>query len=218
MSDFPPTAKSQLKRIPNRASYDKSVIYPILDASLICHIAFVQDNQPFNIPTLFARLDDHLIVHGASTSRLIRHLQSGNEICLSVAIIDGIVLARSVFEHSLNYRSVVIFGHSRSIMREDEKRQALQVFTEKLIAGRWEDARRPNSVELKATGVASIKIENATAKIRNAPPDDQPEDLSLSVWAGVIPLKTVYEEPIPSPDIPENTPFPYYLKSFVGGK
>lgn len=218
MSDFPPTAKSQFKRIPNRASYDKSVIYPILDASLICHIAFVQDNQPFNIPTLFARLDDHLIVHGASTSRLIRHLQSGNEICLSVAIIDGIVLARSVFEHSLNYRSVVIFGHSRSIMREDEKRQALQVFTEKLIAGRWEDARRPNSVELKATGVASIKIENATAKIRNAPPDDQPEDLSLSVWAGVIPLKTVYEEPIPSPDIPENTPFPYYLKSFVGGK
>jgi uncharacterized protein len=218
MSDFPPTTRSRLKRLPNRGSYDKSVIYPILDASLICNIAFVQEKQPYVIPTLFARDDDSIIIHGASTSRLIRHLQKGHRICLSVSIIDGLVLARSIFEHSMNYRSVVVFGRGKAIFKEDEKRQALQVFSEKLLAGRWKDARQPNSVELKATGVVSVEIESATAKLRNGPPDDQPEDLSRSVWAGVIPIHTVYGEPIPAPDLAVNILFPDYLKIVTNSK
>lgn len=218
MSDFPPTTRSRLKRLPKRGSYDKSVIYPILDASLICSIAFIQEEQPYVIPTLFARDHDRIIIHGASTSRLIRHLQKDNDICLSVVIIDGIILARSIFEHSMNYRSVVLFGRGKAIFKEDEKYQALQIISEKLLAGRWEDTRQPNSVELKATGVVSIDIESATAKLRNAPPDDQPEDLSRSVWAGVIPINTVYGEPTPAPDLAMNIRFPEYLRNVIDSK
>jgi nitroimidazol reductase NimA-like FMN-containing flavoprotein (pyridoxamine 5'-phosphate oxidase superfamily) len=178
-----------------------------------CHVSFVQENQPFIIPTIHTRIEDKLFLHGAKASRMLKHIASGNELCISITIMDELVLARSVFHHSMNYRSVVIFGKGEEVKNEKEKLVALKAITEHLIPGRWEDARKPNKKELNATTVVSIKIDEASAKIRNGPPLDDEEDYNLPVWAGILPLLKGFGEPIMDPKLNTKIPLPDYLKS-----
>jgi hypothetical protein len=194
MTDFDRTERNRVKRLPDRGHYDRETIFAILDEALICHVSFVQDRQPFVIPTLHVRAGDALLLHGATTSRLLRHIATGGEVCVAATIVDGLVLAKSVFHHSVNYRSVVLFGPGEIVEGDDAKLAALEAFTEKLLPGRWDDARQPNVAELKATAVIRIAIEEASAKVRTGGPKDDPEDLTLDVWAGVIPISLVRGE------------------------
>jgi len=183
------TDRSRIKRAPKRGHYDKDTIYKVLDASQICHIGFIHQNRPVVIPTIFGRSGDKLFIHGATVSRLIVELEKGIDISLSVAHVDGLVLARSAFHHSMNYRSVVLFGKAR-LVEEQKKNEALKVISDHLIPGRWEEVRAPNKKELKATKVLEIAIDEASAKIRTGGPIDDNEDYELDIWAGVIPFKT----------------------------
>lgn len=188
MSDFKKTDVNRVRRVPDRGRYDKKTVYEIVDEALICHVGFVQDGRPFVIPTLHARRDDEILLHGATTSRLIKHVQAGHDLCLTVTHLDGIVLARSVFHHSLNYRSAILFGKGYLIEGDEETMVALAQFTERLMPGRWADARQPSRQELKATAVVALPIEMASAKVRSGPPGDDEEDYGLPVWAGVLPI------------------------------
>jgi nitroimidazol reductase NimA-like FMN-containing flavoprotein (pyridoxamine 5'-phosphate oxidase superfamily) len=214
MTTFPKTPHNQVKRHPERGHYKQDSIYPILDEALLCHVGFVQNNQPFVIPTLHARQGDEILLHGATTSRLMQHAQAGHPLCITATVVDGLVLARSVFNHSVNYRSVVLFG-TGYLIAEDEKMAALEAFTEKLIPGRWADARLPSKNELKATSVVAVKIDLASAKVRSGPPSDSEADLSLPVWAGVIPLKTQALPPETAPDMQSEQTVPDYVKTYV---
>lgn len=207
---FEKTEKNTIVRVPKRGIYDKEAAYRIIDEALICHIGLVENGQPFVIPTLHARHDDNILLHGATTSRLIKYIQAGNEVCITMTLVDGLVLARSVFHHSMNYRSVVLFGKGHLIETDEEKLQALELFTERIAPGRWDDARKPNRNELKATSVVSISIETASAKIRTGPPVDDEEDMQLPVWAGVLPLKQQVGLPISAPELREDIPVPEY--------
>lgn len=204
--------KSKVKRAPKRGHYDKKTIYQILDASQICHIAFIHQGQPVSIPTIFGRSGNKLYIHGATVSRLIVELEKGLDISLSVAHIDGLVLARSAFHHSMNYRSVVVFGKAQ-LVGEKGKNEALKVISDHLIPGRWEEVREPNFKELKATKVLEITIDEASAKIRTGGPNDDKEDYELEIWAGEIPLKTVAEAPIPDKKMKPGLEVP---KSVIG--
>lgn len=215
---FRQTTQNTVKRLPQRGHYDHATIYPILDAAFVCHVAFVQDGQPFIIPTLYARLEDTILLHGATTSRMLRHAESGGALSIAVTLVDGIVLARSVFHHSINYRSVVVFGHGHLIDDPEEKTAALAAFTEKLLPGRWEDARPPHANESKATSVIAVEIESASAKIRQGPPGDDEEDLALPVWAGVLPVAPHFGTPIPAPNLALEIPLPEYLRDYVDGQ
>ncbi|GAB4208146.1 MAG: pyridoxamine 5'-phosphate oxidase family protein [Roseiflexaceae bacterium] len=215
MTTFEQTPLNRVRRLPKRGHYDRATIDPIIDAALICHVGFVQDGQPFVIPTLHARDGADILLHGASTSRMVQHLAAGEPACLTITHVDGIVLARSVFHHSINYRSAVLFGRAEPIESPEEKLEALARFTERLLPGRWQDARPPNAQELKATGVVRFTIESASAKIRNGPPGDEPEDLDLAVWAGVLPLHTQLGTPQPDPQQPAGLPLPGYLRDFL---
>lgn len=212
---FPQTPQNTVKRLPQRGHYDRATIYPILDAAFVCHVAFVQEGQPFIIPTLYARQDDSMLLHGATTSRMLRHAESGGALSIAVTLVDGIVLARSVFHHSINYRSVVVFGHGRLIDAPDEKAAALAAFTEKLLPGRWDDARPPHPNESKATSVIAVEIESASAKIRSGGPGDDEEDLALPVWAGVLPIAPHYGAPIPDANLAPEIPLPDYLSDYL---
>lgn len=183
------TDRSRIKRAPKRGHYDKDTIYKVLDSSQICHVGFIHQNRPVVIPTIFGRSGDKLFIHGATVSRLIVALEQGIDISLSVAHVDGLVLARSAFHHSMNYRSVVLFGKAR-LVEEQKKNEALKVISDHLIPGRWEEVRAPNRKELKATKVLEIAIDEASAKIRTGGPIDDNEDYELDIWAGVIPFKT----------------------------
>lgn len=194
MTQFAKTEKNRIKRLPKRGHYDSETIYKILDEALICHVGFVENKVPFVIPINFARMGDEIVLHGAKASRLLKHIEAGRQVCIEATIVDGLVLARSVFHSSVNYRSVVLFGRGRSIEGEEEKLAALEAVTEHLLPGRWQDARRPNKKELKATLVVAVKIEEASAKLRLGPPSDDAEDYSLPIWAGVMPLQ---EEVLP---------------------
>ena len=196
MTDFARTEKNRIKRLPKRGHYDRETIYSILDEALICHVGFADHGQPYVIPTNFARVDDTIILHGAKASRLLKHIEEGNPVCIEATVVDGLVLARSVFHHSMNYRSVVLFGTGRLLLGDDEKLGALEAVTEHLVPGRWQDARQPNRKELNATSVVEIKIDAASAKVRLGPPVDEDEDYTLPVWAGVLPLQEVSSTPI----------------------
>jgi nitroimidazol reductase NimA-like FMN-containing flavoprotein (pyridoxamine 5'-phosphate oxidase superfamily) len=211
---FPKTARNKVKRHPERGNYDAETIYPIVDEALICHVGFVQDNQPYVIPTLHARQDDTILLHGAKGSRLLRHIEAGGEVCISVTLIDGIVLARSVFNHSINYRSAVIFGTGYRIEGDEAQLQALEIFTERLIPGRWQDARPPNAVELKQTTIVAVTIESASAKVRTGPSRDSDEDLDLPVWAGVLPLRQQSGTPIADPCLNPGIELPDYIRNY----
>jgi nitroimidazol reductase NimA-like FMN-containing flavoprotein (pyridoxamine 5'-phosphate oxidase superfamily) len=208
MNDFPKTALNQIHRHPDRGHYDKSTIYPIIDESLVCHVGFVQEGQPFVIPTFHARDGDQLYLHGSKASRLLRHIVLGNPICVEFTLLDGIIFARSAFEHSLNFRSVVLFGHGKVVDSVKEKFHALELLTEQLARGRWKETRQPNQKELDTTMVVVITIENASAKLNNNTPSDNPDDLLLPFWAGVLPLRIQASEPIQDPRVPDNVQVP----------
>jgi len=181
-----------VKREPQRARYDRETIEAILDEALVCHLGFEVDGQPYVIPTLHARVGDRLYVHGSAASRLLRHLAGGARVCVTVTLVDGLVLARSVFNHSVNYRSAVVFG-TATLVEDAEKREALRALTEQLAPGRWDEARQPTEQELKATWILSLPIDEASAKVRTGPEEDEPEDLDLPVWAGVVPVHLAAE-------------------------
>lgn len=213
MTEFPKTSQNRVRRVPDRGAYDKATIYPIVDAALICHVGLVEEGQPIVIPTLHARQGDTILLHGATTSRLMRYAASGAPLCITVTHVDGLVLARSVFHHSANYRSAVLFGHGTMVEDEAEKMDALEAFTEKLIPGRWDDARIPNTTELKATMVVAMPIESASAKVRTGPPKDDEEDYALDVWAGVVPLRTERLAPEADPQLSTSIKLPSYLST-----
>jgi nitroimidazol reductase NimA-like FMN-containing flavoprotein (pyridoxamine 5'-phosphate oxidase superfamily) len=197
------------------ARYDRAEIDAVLDAGLVCHLGFEHEGQPFVIPTLHARIGDLLYVHGSAASRTLRALGTGIPACATVTLVDGIVLARSVFEHSINYRSVVVLGTATPVVDADEKRAVLEAFTEKLVPGRWADARPPTARELKATSVLSLTLDEASAKVRTGPPDDgESDDAALDVWAGVIPLVTRALRGEPDPLLRDGIPMPSYAKRY----
>jgi nitroimidazol reductase NimA-like FMN-containing flavoprotein (pyridoxamine 5'-phosphate oxidase superfamily) len=205
MEQFSKTERNTVKRVPKRGHYDKKSVYEILDAGFIAHVGFSIDGQPFVIPTAYGRKEDQIYLHGATTSRMIQHLQTGVPVCITVTFVDGVVLARSVFHHSANYRSAVVFGTAR-LATDEEKMDALEAVTEHIHKGRWEEARQPNAKELKATSVLIVDIEQGSAKIRTGGPSDDKEDYELPIWAGVIPMDTVFREPITDPLLKEGIP------------
>lgn len=197
MSRIEPTRRTRVIREPHRGVYDRDACYAILDEALVCHVGFAVDGQPFVIPTLFARIGDAAFIHGSAASRMLRRIAGGVPMCLTATLVDGIVLARSVFNHSINYRSVVVLGTATIVDDVAQKRDALHAFTDKLLRGRWGDARPPTDVELAATSVLAMPLDELSAKVRTGPPVDKDEDMSLAVWAGVLPLRTVAGAPIP---------------------
>ena len=191
-----PTVRTELKRSPRLGSFDRATIYQILDKAFVCHVGFTIDQQPFVIPTAYARVADDLLIHGSVVSRMVKAIAQDLDVCVTVTLIDGLVLARSVFNHSMNYRSVVIFGRARVVSDEQEKVAALHAFTEHILPQRWAEVRPPNEKELKATIVLALSLEEASAKIRAGDPIDDEEDYALDIWAGVIPLQVSVGEPI----------------------
>jgi nitroimidazol reductase NimA-like FMN-containing flavoprotein (pyridoxamine 5'-phosphate oxidase superfamily) len=183
----------RVKREPQRGAYDRETIDAILDEALVCHLGFAVDGQPYVIPTLHARVGDRLYVHGSAASRMLRHAAADARICVTVTLLDGLVLARSVFNHSIDYRSVVVLGTPTLVEDVTEKREALRAFTEHVAPGRWEEARQPTDQELKATWILSVPLDEASAKVRTGPPEDEPEDMDLPVWAGVVPIHLAAE-------------------------
>lgn len=213
--NYDSTKRSKLNRIPSRGFYNKETVNQIIDEALYCHISFLLDDQPFVIPTIHAREEDNILIHGAKASRMIKHIAAGNKICIAITILDGLVLARSVFHHSLNYRSVVLFGRGKEIKAKREKITSLKTITDRILPGRWEDARQPNEKELNATSVISILIDEASAKIRSGPPVDDEEDYNLSVWAGNIPVSQEFGIPENDPKLAKNIPVPGYIIDYL---
>ncbi|MEQ1763155.1 MAG: pyridoxamine 5'-phosphate oxidase family protein [Pyrinomonadaceae bacterium] len=210
MPDSTQTERTRVKRLPNRGAYDRETVYAILDEAFICHVGYVLDGQPYVIPTGYARIGDDLYIHGSSASRMLRNLTQGVDVCVTVTLVDGLVLARSAFHHSINYRSVVVLGKATLVEGEAEKNKALEAFTEHVIPGRWPEIRWPNALELKATSVLKLPIEEASAKVRTGDPKDDEEDYSMDIWAGVLPLTVVPGDPIddarlkPKMSVPEH--------------
>lgn len=215
MDKIPQTPRTTLKRLPQRASYDREVINRILDEGFICHVGFDVDGQPFVSPTGYARVGDRLLIHGSQASRMLRTLEQGIDVCVTVTLLDGLVLARSAFNHSMNYRSVVVFGNARAVDDPEAKVEALRALSEHMIPGRWDDVRQPNERELQLTTVLSISLAEASAKVRTGPPLDDEEDYELPVWAGLIPLRLVAGTPIEDPRSPSNSGAPKYALEYV---
>ena len=208
------TERTQLRRLPKRGAHDSETVNAILDAAFLAHVAFNVEGQPFVIPTLFGRDGERLFLHGSAASRMLRHLETGVPACVNVTVVDGLVLARSAFHHSMNYRSVVAFGNARKIEDQAEKNRALFIVSEHLIRGRWQDVRQPSEQELKATSVLEFTIEEASAKIRTGPPIDDDEDYVLPMWAGVLPISLTTGPPIPDSRLDPQTPVPQYVKGY----
>ena len=215
MSEFIPTERTQVKRLPKRGNYDRDTVYKILDSGIVCHVGFNVDGQPYVIPTNYGRAGDTLYIHGSAASRMLRTLSSGIPVCVTVTHLDGLVLARSAFHHSVNYRSVVILGTAKLVEDPAEKMEALRIFTEQVMKGRWDDIRIPNEQELKATTVISVALEEVSAKIRTGGPVDDEEDYTLPVWAGVLPLETVARPLIPDEKRKSDPPVPEYMKEYL---
>jgi nitroimidazol reductase NimA-like FMN-containing flavoprotein (pyridoxamine 5'-phosphate oxidase superfamily) len=211
---FTPTERTQVVREPHRGAYDRETIYKILDEGLVCHVGFATDGQPYVIPTLFARVGDAIYFHGSAASRMLRGVSEGLAVCITVTLTDGIVLARSVFNHSMNYRSVVALGKAKLVDVPEEKLEALRAFTEKILPGRWKDARQPNEKELKATSILRLPLTEASAKIRQGPPEDDAPDRELPIWAGVIPLQLGAGEPIRDEICDPAIPLPAYAAHY----
>jgi uncharacterized protein len=214
MTQYTPTERTQVKRLPNRAAYDSETVFKILDEAFLCHVGFVVEGQPFVIPTGFARVGEMLYIHGSAASRMLQTLSEGVQVCVTVTLVDGLVLARSAFHHSMNYRSVVILGRATLVDRREEKMAALEAFTEHIVRGRWKDVRLPSEAELKATTVLALPLAEVSAKIRTGPPKDDEEDYSLPIWAGVVPLKLVPDTPIADPRLEQKIVPPPYAKNY----
>jgi hypothetical protein len=199
---FPQTERTRVRRLPQRASYDRHVVHAILDAGLVCHLGFVEAGRPIVIPTAYARVGELVYLHGSNRSRTLGALAGGAEVCLTVTLLDGLVLARSAFHHSINYRSVVVFGRARPVEGDEAKRAALEAFTERLYPGRWREVRPPSPSELKATHVLALPLEEAVAKCRSGPPLDDEDDYGRAVWAGELPLGLALGDPTPDERLP----------------
>jgi uncharacterized protein len=206
--------RTQLRRLPNRGSHDSETINAILDSAFLAHVGFQVDGQPFVIPTLYGRADNKLYLHGSAASRMLRELEVGVPACVTVTLVDGLVLARSAFHHSMNYRSVVAFGTARKISEPEQKIEALRVISEHVIVGRWNEVRGPSEKELKATSVLEFSIEEASAKIRVGPPLDDEEDYALPIWAGVLPLRLEAKEPLADPRLTNGAAVPDCIMRF----
>jgi nitroimidazol reductase NimA-like FMN-containing flavoprotein (pyridoxamine 5'-phosphate oxidase superfamily) len=212
--DFPQTERTTLKRLPKRGAYDRRLVYGILDEGFICHVGFAVEGQPFVIPTGYARVDEQLFIHGSQVSRMLRTLSSGIDVCVAVTLVDGLVLARSAFHHSINYRSVVMFGRATIVDDREAKLAALFAFSEQVIPGRWNDVREPTEQELRATTVLALPLIEVSAKVRTGPPIDDEEDYALNVWAGVLPLKLAAGAPVSDPRLQETIAPPSYTLKY----
>jgi len=197
MEKYNPTDRTQVRRLPKRGAYDKQQVHAILDEGYLCHVGFVVDGQPYVIPTLYVRREGQIYIHGSAASRMLRTLDEGASVCVTVTLVDGFVLARSAFHHSMNYRSVVVLGKARLVADPAEKREAMRHFTNHMVPGRWEEVRQPNEQELKATTVLVLPLDEVSAKIRTGSPLDDEEDYALPVWAGVVPVRTELGKPLP---------------------
>ena len=213
-SSFQPTPRTDVRRHPERARYDRQTVYQVIDEALICHVGFVADDRPVVIPTLHARLDDTLYIHGSAMARMLRTLGAGVEVCVTVTLVDGLVLARSAFAHSINYRSVVVFGRAREVTDAEEKLLALRATVEHVVPGRWDDVRPPEPSELRATTVVALPLEEASAKVRTGPPRDRKDDYDLAVWAGVIPLALTALPPSPDQQVHNGLAPPGYATTY----
>jgi nitroimidazol reductase NimA-like FMN-containing flavoprotein (pyridoxamine 5'-phosphate oxidase superfamily) len=211
---IPPTERTRVVREPQRAVYDRETIYKILDEGFVCHVGFAVGGQPYVIPTMFARVGHAVYFHGSAASRMLSNLSEGIPVCVSVTLADGLVLARSVFNHSMNYRSVVALGKATLVDKSEEKLAALHAFTEKILPGRWNDSRQPNEKELKSTSILRLPLTEASAKIRIGPPEDDARDYALGVWAGVIPLQMVAGAPIRDERCDLSIPTPVYAEHY----
>jgi nitroimidazol reductase NimA-like FMN-containing flavoprotein (pyridoxamine 5'-phosphate oxidase superfamily) len=214
MSDHRPTKRTRVRRLPKRGAYDRATIDAILDEALVCHVGFVVDGQPFVIPTLHARDGDRVLIHGSAASRMLRNLGEGVDVCVTVTLADQLVIARSAFHSSMNYRSVVLLGKARLLEEPNAKLKALRALVEHLIPGRWEDCRQPNASELKATWILEIPIDEASAKIRTGGPIDDDEDYALDLWAGVLPIPHTYGRPIKDAKLKRGIKTPAYLARY----
>jgi len=217
-TSFTPTPRTQVKRLPKRGAYDRETVFKILDEGFVCHVGFVVEGQPYVIPTNYGRSGETLYLHGSAASRMLRTLSEGVPVCVTVSLVDGLVLARSAFHHSVNYRSVVIFGTARLVEDPAEKMEALRLFTEHVMKGRWDDIRQPSEQELKGTTVLALPMEEVSAKLRTGGPIDDEEDYALPMWAGVLPLPVVAAAPIPDARLNPGTEIPAYMKDYRRGK
>jgi nitroimidazol reductase NimA-like FMN-containing flavoprotein (pyridoxamine 5'-phosphate oxidase superfamily) len=211
---YTPTPRTRLVREADRAVYDREAAYRILDEGFLCHVGFVADGQPFVIPTSYGRNGDSLYIHGSAASRMLRNLKDGVPVCVTVTLLEGLVLARSIFNHSMNYRSVVVLGKATLVDDPEEKLEALRLLSEHIIPGRWADARQPNERELKATSVLRLPIEEFSAKVRQGPVVDDEEDYSFPTWAGVVPLEMKWGPPLDDTRLSENIVAPAYARRY----
>jgi len=210
-----PTDRTTITRLAKRGAYDTATIYAILDEALVCHVSYVLNGQPFVIPTGYCRIDNKLYLHGSVGSHFFRELAKGTDVCICVTLLDGLVLARSAFHHSVNYRSVVVFGKTQLIEDEQEKWLSLARFTEHMIPGRWAEVRQPDASEMKKTMVIAIPLDEASAKIRTGGVGDDPEDMDIPVWAGVLPLKLIPEAPVPDTQLKPDIALPDYVSGYT---
>ncbi|MFY9553092.1 MAG: pyridoxamine 5'-phosphate oxidase family protein [Blastocatellia bacterium] len=214
MKSFVPTERTTLRRLPQRGEFDRGVVYRILDEGFICHVGFVSGQKPVVIPTSYWRIDDDLYIHGSAASRMLRSLEQGIDVCVTVTLIDGLVLARSAFHQSINYRSVVVFGKALSVEDPDEKMRLMEAFTNHIVPGRWGEIRWPTESELRATIVLKLPLVEVSAKVRTGPPIDDEEDYQLPVWAGVVPMRLMPEAPIGDERCPTELEVPAYARNY----
>lgn len=212
------TPRTTLKRRPGRGSYDRALIHSILDEGLICHVGFTVDEQPFVVPTIYARVEDRLYIHGSVASRMLRNMSAGIPVCMTVTLLDALVLARSAFHHSMNYRSVMVFGVATEVLDPAERAVAFEAVVNHVMPNRYAGTRAPDEQEIKATSVLALDITEASAKVRTGPVSDAEEDYALPYWAGLLPLKLVAEPPIPDDRLPQGIPVPPEVLAYRRGK
>jgi len=210
------TKRTKVKRLPKRGHYDRPTIDAILDEAILCHIGFELEGQPYVIPSLHARVGDVLYLHGSAASRMMKRLAEGVQCCVTVTLVDGVVLARAVFDQSINYRSVVVLGQARLVDEPTEKLTALEALTEQLVPGRWEQTKPPTRQQLKATSILALPLDEASAKIRTGPPGNYPEDAEewAATWTGVLPITQVVGAPMPAPDMPKGVKTPQNVADY----
>ena len=217
MSEYPQTARTRLRRKPSRGSYDREVIHAILDEALICHVGFAVDGQPYVIPTIHARVGERLYLHGSTRNRAFNELADGTPCCVTASLVDGIVLARSATQHSLNYRSAMVLGTGRRVTELEEKTEALHAVVEHMVPGRWDEVREPDADELDGTQVIALDLEEASAKARTGPAIDKREDVDAEKWAGILPLEISVLEPLAGADVAAEVAIPEHVARWRRG-
>ena len=215
MDTYTPTERTQVKRLPKRGVYDREQVHAILDEGFICHVGFVSDGQPYVIPTGYARAGEQIYIHGSAASRMLRQMKESVPVCITVTLLDGLVLARSIFNQSMNYRSVVVLGKATLVDDPAEKLEALRLLSEYILPGRWADSRQPNASEIKQTSVLRLPIEEFSAKVRVGPAIDDEEDYSFPTWAGVVPVEMVAGEPIDDARMSAGVDVPEYARAYT---